>query len=840
MKKKIDYYYILLGAITLVLIGIIVGTDFLFGSKTDWINQHTVFPDYFRTLFYQTGDLIPNFAPQIGAGQNIFNFSYYGLLNPLILFSYFLPMISMTDYIIAINIILILSTVFLLYYFLKKHIQDRFCCFISVLLVLFSSSFLFQFHRHFMFVSYMPFLILGLIGIDAYFKKGTKWIYAIATFLMIMTSYYYSIIGIFLFVLYGIYHYLKQTNKPSIQSFFKVGIPFLIPIIVGILMAGVLLLPTAYVILTSRGGEHLSVSVFDLLLPKANVGALVYDTYALGLTAISFIACIYLLQKKEMESKFIVISTLLVVIFPIFIYLLNGTLYIRNKVFIPFLPFFAFIIATFLEDLFHKKMNVLPLIFLMLGIGILCFITGYHNLLFYLDFIVMILFICLYYKWNHKWLLILPLFIVVTINLGCAVYQMNLVPKEFYHKVFSKEKDKLINQTLDNESQIVRFSNLDNTLYNINKIYHPNYYQTSLYASTYHNGYDEFFKHTMNNALPYRNKLILAQTDNIMFQTLMGVKYVISSHTPSIGYNEIKQSKQDDTLKVYENKNVLPLGYASSNLLNETYFKKLKYPNSNEAILTNIIVKNKGEKEYKSQLNKFTKKANILKEDNNLSIKKTEKGYEIDAKKKATITITFDHIFDEEILFLNFDMNNQHTCSKGDQQITINQIANKLTCKEWQYQNDNHTFHYVLSQNQKWEELTITFQKGHYEIENIQMYTLDYQNITDAVSKVDPFLFDKDKTKGDTIVGTIDVTNDGYLATTIPYDKGFQVKVDGKEIEYEKVNTTFLGFPITKGKHKIEITYHSPLLNIGCLISFIGFIGFGILCYQDWKKYKNQ
>ena len=840
MKKKIDYYYIILGVITLLLIGIIVNTDFLFGSKTDWINQHTVFPDYFRTLFYQTGNLIPNFAPQIGAGQNIFNFSYYGLLNPLILISYLLPMISMTDYVIAINIILILSTIFLLYYFLKKHIENRTCCFISTLLVLFSASFLFQFHRHFMFVSYIPFLIMGLLGIDAYFKKGTKWIYCLATFLMIMTSYYYSIIGIVIFVLYGIYHYLKQTNRPSIQSFFKVGLPFLVPIITGIIMAGVLLLPTAYVILTSRGGEHTSISLAELLLPKANVDALVYDTYALGLTAISFIACIYLLQKKASEAKFLVISTLIIVIFPIFIYLLNGTLYVRNKVFIPFLPLFAFFISIFLKDLFDKKINILSLNYFILGSGLLCFIMGYHNIFFYSDCIIMILCINLYHKWDHKWLLLLPLFIIISINLGCSVSQMNLVSKDTYQKTFSNKKDTLINQTLENESQIVRFSNLDDTLYNINKVYHPNYYQTSLYASTYHNGYDDFFKHTMNNALPYRNKLILAQTDNIMFQTLMGIKYVISSHTPSIGFQEIEKINHDDTTKVYENKHVLPLGYASSNLLNETYFNQLDYPMNNEALLANIIIKKNGKKEYQSNIDNFSEKAAIQKKDNNLSIKKTKKGYQIDAKKKATITIRFDHTFDEEILFLNFDIKNQHTCSKGDQQITINQITNKLTCKEWEYQNDNHTFHYVLSQNQKWNDLTITFQEGHYEIENIHMDTLDYQNIIDAVSKVDPFVFNKKETKGDTIVGTIDVTNDGYFATSIPYDKGFKIKVDGKEIKYEKVNTEFLGFPITKGKHKIEITYHSPFLNIGCLVSVLGIIGFSILCYQDWKKYKNN
>lgn len=840
MKKKYDYYYILLAIIVLSFIGLIVGTDFLFGSKTDWINQHTVFPDYFRTLFYQTGDFIPNFAPQIGAGQNIFHFSYYGLLNPIILISYFLPMISMTDYLIAANIILILSTAFLLYYFLKKHINDNFVCFISTVLIILSSSLLFQFHRHFMFVNYLPFFIIGLLGIDAYFKKGTRWIYCLATFLMIMTSYYYSIIGIFLFILYGIYHYIKKTNRLSIKTFFQVGIPFLIPIFIGILMAGVLLLPTAYVILTSRGGEHLTVTLSELLLPKANIGAFVYDTYALGLTSISFIACLYLLQKKELESRFLVLVTLFVAIFPLFIYLLNGTLYIRNKIFIPFLPLFALFITKFLQDLFQQKIKIYPFIIFILIISVICYLFGYHNLLFYLDLLVMIVCILLYHRWNYKSIVIIPLLIIAGVNFGCAVSQMNLVPKDFYNEVFSKERETMIFKTLQNEKDLVRFSNLDYTLYNINKIYTPDYYQTSLYSSTYHNDYNNFFKNTMKQALPYRNKLILAQTDDIMSQSFMGVKYILSSHTPSIGYQEILKNYKDKNLKVYQNNHVLPLGYATNQLINETYFKSLDYPVTNEILLNSIVVQNKGKKSSKSNIKEFTENPVIIDKDDNLNVKKTKDGYNIDAKKDATIKISFNHTFDDEILFLTFELKNQNSCNDGDQQITINHVANKLTCKEWQYQNNNHTFHYVLSQNKNWNELTIKFQKGHYEIADIKKNTLNYQKIIEARKQLDTFNIDKEKTKGDDIFGNIHVKKDGYFATTIPYDKGFKVKVDGKEVTPEKINTAFLGFPIKKGNHQIEIHYQSPFLNLGIIISSFGILTFTILCYNDYKKLKNK
>ena len=172
MGKKQIHHYIYLVFICLFIVSMILDPMNLFGSKTDWINQHTVFPDYFRKLFYETGNLIPSFAPNIGGGQNIFNFSYYGLFNPFILFSYLFPMISMTHYIIFMNLFLYTLTGLVLYYWLTKHTKETNIAFFSTILTVFSSSFLFHFHRHFIFVNYMPFLIIGLIGIDAYLNKN--------------------------------------------------------------------------------------------------------------------------------------------------------------------------------------------------------------------------------------------------------------------------------------------------------------------------------------------------------------------------------------------------------------------------------------------------------------------------------------------------------------------------------------------------------------------------------------------------------------------------------------------------------------------------------------------
>ena len=99
--KLKDIISIIIYIITFLVIYIFLTKDNnLFASNTDFRIQHYLIPEYFRTLFYSTHNLLPNLALNLGSGQNIYNFSYYGLLNPIIMISYLFPKIKMIDYII--------------------------------------------------------------------------------------------------------------------------------------------------------------------------------------------------------------------------------------------------------------------------------------------------------------------------------------------------------------------------------------------------------------------------------------------------------------------------------------------------------------------------------------------------------------------------------------------------------------------------------------------------------------------------------------------------------------------------------------------------------------------
>mgnify|MGYP000992762431 CR=1 FL=1 len=59
---------LLLAGITVAACWFFAGRYGVFGANMDWISQHSVIPDYFRKQFYETGNLFPEFAMNLGGG----------------------------------------------------------------------------------------------------------------------------------------------------------------------------------------------------------------------------------------------------------------------------------------------------------------------------------------------------------------------------------------------------------------------------------------------------------------------------------------------------------------------------------------------------------------------------------------------------------------------------------------------------------------------------------------------------------------------------------------------------------------------------------------------------
>ncbi len=827
INKKDKLNLIIMTVIFCLIIIFILRNGNLYGSILDWNTQHSVIPEYFRSLFYKTLNIFPDFALNLGSGQNIYNYSYYGLFNPVIIISYFLPFISMKSYIQISSILLVYSSVILFYYFLRRNKVNENVSLLSSVVFLTASPLLFHSHRHIMFMNYMPFLILALIGVDKYFEKDNSKLLCVSTVLIILMSYYYSIPAIISIVIYGVYKYIKLNKKITVKSFFKDGFRFLIPIMIAILISCILLVPTFYAILIGRLPNDINISLSDLLVPRINVKYLMYNAYGVGLTSISLLALINLFFDKKRENRFLLICLSSLIIFPIINYLLNGTMYIDAKVLIPFLPLYTLVISYMFDKISTKKIDLRKLVIASLAVLFLIYVgkSSYGNY-FYIDFIFSLTLIIIATKTNTKYLFKV-LTIVLLVIYSCAGNSKDtLVSRKDINSSENVNQEKLIKKIPKGYDHTTLY-NLK--LENVNNIYgNLNIYSDYLYSSTGNANYNLFMFDTFEVPMQSRNRLIISANKDLMYLMFSNNRYFIGDNVDITGYKEI--DKIGDT-KLYENTDVLPFMYVSYNYYSKTDFSKKSFPYNNEILLNNVVVNEKTNNEFKTSIKEtFIRQSDIKYMDPSI----INNGDRITVKKdNSRMLIDIPEVARNKILFVSFNLEPQ-SCKVGDLLVNINGNTNKLTCREWKYYNGNTTFNYVISGDTS-NKVEVTFSKGIYKIDNLKIYYMDYNDIRDINKKVTKVDIDS-KTKGDKIYASVETEKDGYFVTTLPYDKGFTIKVDNKKIDYEKVNTAYVGFKISKGKHNIVIEYKAPFKIIGLIMSFIGIIMYILFYHKNLIK----
>lgn len=811
MKKK-NYLLIILYGIMLTLL--LVGFSNIYGSNTDWISQHSVIPEYFRKSFYETKNLIPNLAINLGAGQNLFNYSYYGLLSPVILISYFLPFISMTNFIMIASIVLYLLSGVLLYYFLIKHFDEK-RSFILSLLFLSLAPLTYHFHHHIMFVWYFPFLIMSLIGTDKYIEKKKSLLLMIGIFLTLMTNYYYGVSALLVILLYGVYKLISKQDKFDFKIFIKDVFLFSLRIVAPIFMACILLLPSFYVILSSRGSSISGTSLLSLFIP--NVNEVLYRPYTLGLSVIFILAPfgIILSKKAKKEDLFLSVMLLVVSFIPIFMYFLNGFLYVRGKVLIPFCILYIFLLSKFIDYIKKDEINLktISCVFLVLFIISLPFrFDWYFYVVFILDFLVAIGSILCFRKIKKELVILVPILITLIISTFLGNLNENYVSKKKYEKISSGEYKELIKEIKDDD--FYRSEIYDAGYINANFYYADNYYNTSIYSSNYNNHYWNFYNEKAGNNITYRNGFVTMGAKNILFNNLMSVKYVLSSSDIGPGYEKISEGKK---FSLYKNKFTFPLIYLAEETGNYKTYKSLPFPQNFSYMLSNPITDEGKKVNYEDNVKEI-----------DLGLKDS---YDFEIDEDTTYYFNLKKLIKNKILIISFDMNYNETCQNGDTEITINNVTNKLTCDSWLYHNNNHSFEYVISNFEELDKLKIEITKGRYQIKNIKTYLMNYE--FKNYKSIDNLKIDK---KHSVITGNINVSKPTYVITSIPYDDGFTIFVDGKEVKKEIVNDAFLGFKVGNKSHDIKIKYSSPWLNYGCLLTIFGFVLMFIICFYERKK----
>ena len=89
------------------------------------------------------------------------------------------------------------------------------------------------------------------------------------------------------------------------------------------------------------------------------------------------------------------------------------------------------------------------------------------------------------------------------------------------------------------------------------------------------------------------------------------------------------------------------------------------------------------------------------------------------------------------------------------------------------------------------------------------------------------------------INGTITAENDGLMFTSIPYDEGWTIYVDGVKTELQKIGNSFIAVPVSAGTHTIQMKYQARLLKPGLIISIISLIIIAALIFFRIKFKKE-
>ena len=408
----------------------------------------------------------------------------------------------------------------------------------------------------------------------------------------------------------------------------------------------------------------------------------------------------------------------------------------------------------------------------------------------------------------------------------------NLVQKEDYQEITDSAWQDAVRDALDGETGLCRTEQsgvAKKRKDNVNRIWNMRQWTTSVYSSAYDTEYQNFRNNVFQVEQPFRNGLMQSASANPLFQKFMGVKYVIGR----------SEDGENFTTEVQET--AAPVIYGTSQILSEKTYQTMEFPynqtmlmqyavTDEENIAEHGVTKTKGIQETNVT---FTAKHGVTKEDDSWKIR-TKKN------QKATLSLDEDTSGKERILYLQFDVENEHP--NRDVSIVINGIRNKLTAKSHLYYNGNTTFTYVMKLSADQKKVNVTLGKGTYRICNLKSYVSDTTVLEDDSLYQSTFTPDWNATKGNQISGSIEMEQDGYLITSIPYDSHLEIKVDGREVVTEKVNTAFVGCRMVSGEHWVTITYHAPGLSAGKWISLAGILlwaGMWLLTRKFSRAEKN-
>ncbi|MFS7236832.1 hypothetical protein CKN82_00720 [Carnobacterium divergens] len=840
--KKINYMEVFFAPIIIIMLVFFLLKMSPFETGSFWYidlpSQLMMFYNHFYDSFYGSESLL--YSWNYGMGMNFWATFCYYLSSPLSFIILMFPRTWIPQMVVVIWLVKLGLASLTMSLMLKRIIKTK-----ALVNSIFSVSYsLIAFSLTYSFlpmwidgVYLLPLLIYSIYSI--LYDDKYKLFLATLTILFISNFYIAYIVGIFIFLYFSMELYILAFSKKEVIKKYK---QFFVSVFLATCFAAFIILPT-YLQVKSNNYENneynlmgFSMSPFELYSKFFNGTTVIQNLsiYA-GLIVLLLVPIYFFNKKYSLKERLANLSLLIFLLVSILFNLLN---YIWHIFEIPNGAFyrFGFVISFYLILLSAKSFialneKVLPKLTIVYFItsSILFFLYKTDSLVFYktkfiLNAILLTgmfaLLVWLILKPKYQKLLISVLFIFVIGDLFLNAYYTlrNYREVSFDTSWYDKNNpdyDTMFKWLNKNKSGFYRTKPDMELVSSENESLRYNYKGMSSYTST---GNGELNQYLASIGYAANTRTIAMKNGIFISDSLFSFKYDVTKKNRDARI--YKKVNQIGDLNLYENKLSLPLGYMVKKEQFEANEQETWIEKQN-----NLLGRN-------SENQPYYKQENLKPNFENLNYDKTNQKYQIiDMNKPAFLTYQLKI---KDVAEFLVEMNSDdYVTAEHFYKMTIN--GKKIDFNKLELMN---LANLGVFENQE-ITLKIDLINEAQSIYKPQFYTLNYSLVNKQVNKIKKQSLYNVSYNNKMLKGTIDVTSsDEVLFLSIPYDKNWQIKVNNVKVDGDKMGG-FIGVPLKKGKHLIELNYRPMVIYVSSLFSFMMLVIYLMLLVFMNRKTNN-
>lgn len=170
--------------------------------------------------------------------------------------------------------------------------------------------------------------------------------------------------------------------------------------------------------------------------------------------------------------------------------------------------------------------------------------------------------------------------------------------------------------------------------------------------------------------------------------------------------------------------------------------------------------------------------------------------------------------------------------------------------EQWELVDDDFHYGFKIYKNKNYRPLGITYNSimtipSDGRIEDTSLFlnnvivNSDFEEISKYISNADGRTYDI-YYSGNYLNAKYKSDEDGFMIMSIPFDKGWNILVDGDAVKYYNCNGGFIGFAVEQGVHEISMSFIPRGFKLGLIISVMGTLNFLFMLIKLCFKKKGN